>query len=96
VEQMYDLAENNMENTFFEEKVGQLMHVLENIPTTDKTVLLMKYKSAMPVKEIADALNKSESAVKMKLKRAKNKAKKMYQDTFAPFSIPSDSTYEFQ
>lgn len=94
VEQMYDLAENNSDNTFVEEKVAQLMQVLELIPVTDKTVLLMKYRSAMPVKEIADALNKSESAVKMKLKRAKNKAKKAYKDTFYP--ITSDTTFKYQ
>jgi len=58
-----------------EAKVEQLTVVLETMPLGDKNVLLMKYKEAMPIKEIAHTLNKSESAIKMKLRRAKIKAR---------------------
>ncbi|MFK7978653.1 MAG: RNA polymerase sigma factor [Saprospiraceae bacterium] len=70
------------DTTIFETKIERLKYVLEKIPEEDKTVLLMKYQQAMPVKEIAGLLNKSESAIKMKIKRAKNKAKKTYNNIF--------------
>jgi len=47
----------------------------------------MEEKNAMPIKEIVNALNKSESAIKMKLKRAKAKAKKVYKGSVSPFAI---------
>lgn len=96
IEQIYDLAEKNIDNTLLEEKVEMLAHVLESISSSDKTVLLMKYKNAMPIKEIAGVLNKSESAIKMKLKRAKSRAKKVYKEKFTPFSMVSDDIYDYQ
>ena len=67
-----------------ESKVEQLTAVLETMPLGDKNVLLMKYKEAMPIKEIARTLNKSESAIKMKLRRAKIKARYVHANRFKP------------
>ena len=64
-----------------------LKYILENIPTTDRSLLLMKYHQAMPIKEIALRLEKSESAIKMRLKRAKTKAKKVYNNKFKTYPI---------
>ena len=61
---------------------GSTNIVLDTIPVGDKAVLLMKYQDNMSIKEIATVLNKSESAIKMKLKRAKHKAQKVYEDKF--------------
>ncbi len=63
-------------------KVSRLKIILNKIPEGDKIVLLMKYQSDMSIKEIAESLNKSESAIKMKLKRAKHKAYLMHQELF--------------
>jgi len=63
-------------------KVSRLKVILEKIPEGDKIVLLMKYQSDMSIKEIAESLNKSESAIKMKLKRAKHKAYLKHQELF--------------
>lgn len=54
----------------------QLKEVLENISFEDRTILLMKYQDEMSIKEIAAILDKTESAVKMRIKRAKAKAQK--------------------
>ena len=70
-----------------EMEVMRLKKVLENIPTGDKTVLLMKYQDDMSIKEIAEILNKSESAIKMKIKRAKHKAQKTYKDIFKELNL---------
>ncbi|NRB61589.1 MAG: RNA polymerase sigma factor [Saprospiraceae bacterium] len=55
-------------------EVKVLKQVLDRIPVGDKAVLLMKYQDEMSIKEMSSVLNKSESAIKMKIKRAKLKA----------------------
>lgn len=62
--------------------VKKLRTVLDHLPADDKMVLLMKYQDDMSIKEIADALDKTESAVKMKIKRAKHKAKDLCHKLF--------------
>lgn len=56
-----------------EEKIDQLRIVLDKITPSDKAILLMKYQDDISIKEIAYSLQISESAVKMRLKRAKEK-----------------------
>ncbi len=56
--------------------------VLENIPIGDKAILWMKYQDDLQIKEIANMLDKTESAIKMKIKRAKHKAKMVYEELF--------------
>jgi len=63
-------------------QVGRLKNVLNNIPVGDKAVLLMKYQEEMQIKEIAVVLGKSESAIKMKIKRAKHKSKEVYKKLY--------------
>ena len=63
-------------------EVKKLDVVLKTIPTGDRAVLLMKYQDELSIKEIAEILDKTESAIKMKIKRAKHKAQKVYRDIF--------------
>ena len=65
-----------------ETNVKRLKVVLEELPTADKSILLMKYQDEMSIKEIGGILEKSESAIKMKLKRAKQKFKKIHVEMF--------------
>ncbi len=53
---------------------------LSEISSKDKAIILMKYQQNMSIKEMAEALNKSESAIKMQLKRAKSRAKNKYRE----------------
>ena len=53
---------------------------MDEIPTPDRIILLMKYQDDMPIKDIAEILNKTESAVKMQIKRAKEKAHKVKEE----------------
>ena len=55
-----------------------LAQLLEDISSEDKLLLLMKYKEKYSIQEIQQALNLSESAVKMRLKRAKERVNKLY------------------
>ncbi len=82
IENSGEPIEDIPDEELLEMEVIRLKKVLENIPTGDKTVLLMKYQDDMSIKEIAEILNKSESAIKMKIKRAKHKAQKTYKDIF--------------
>lgn len=76
-------VEEEVEDTFLTEvNVQRLKIILSEIPTNDKTILLMKYQDEMSIKEISDILNKSESAIKMQIKRAKQKFKKIYQEKY--------------
>jgi len=63
-------------------EVSRLKKVLEEIPSGDRAVLLMKYQDELSIKEIAEILDKTESAIKMKIKRAKHKTQKVYRDIF--------------
>ena len=50
-----------------------LKRVLNQINPEDKALLLMKYQDEMSIKEIMTATSMKESAIKMRLKRAKEK-----------------------
>ena len=77
-----DLPEDDDDEELLAMEVGRLRNVLELIPPGDKVILLMKYQDDLTIKEIAEALNKNESAVKMQLKRAKTKAQLAYKKTY--------------
>ncbi|MBE7646062.1 sigma-70 family RNA polymerase sigma factor [Tenacibaculum finnmarkense] len=62
----------------FELKADKLVKVLEMIPAPEKMILLMKYQDDMSIKEISEALSLGDSAVKMRLKRAKEKVIRVY------------------
>ncbi|WP_378179866.1 RNA polymerase sigma factor [Aquimarina sp. SS2-1] len=61
------------EEDLFELKSSNLEKALELIEPADKAILLLKYQDDISVKEIQAILNIGESAVKMRLKRAKIK-----------------------
>ncbi len=82
IEKAPDLADEIPDEALIEMEVQQLKKVLDTMPAGDKAILLMKYQDDMSVKEIADILDKSESAVKMKIKRAKEKAQKLKEELF--------------
>ncbi|MBE7628670.1 RNA polymerase sigma factor [Tenacibaculum piscium] len=64
--------------TLFELKSDKLAKALEIISAPEKMILLMKYQDDMTIKEISDVLSLGDSAVKMRLKRAKEKVIKAY------------------
>ncbi|HMQ64303.1 MAG TPA: sigma-70 family RNA polymerase sigma factor [Flavilitoribacter sp.] len=58
--------------------MAQLKKIMESISDDDKDLLVMKYQEDLPIREIAARLDKSESAVKMQLMRARNRARKLH------------------
>lgn len=83
-----DLLENldieeEIEDSFLTEiNVKRLKVILSEITARDKSILLMKYQDDMTIREISTVLDKSESAIKMQIKRAKQKFKKVYQEKY--------------
>ncbi len=87
IENAPDLVEEVPDSALLEIEVKKLKKVLDIIPVGDKAVLLMKYQDDMSIRDISHILNKSESAIKMKLKRAKHKAQLVYQELFSEQSV---------
>ncbi len=81
-EKIPDVVEEVSDKVLLEMEFNRLGRVLDVIPIDDKAVLLMKYQDNLGIKDISGIINKSESAVKMKIKRAKAKAKKAYSELF--------------
>lgn len=75
------------EKEILEMEIERLAFILDKIPEEDKMVLLMKYREDLSIKDISKAFSKSESAIKMKLKRAKNKVRKLYNESFDEMAI---------
>lgn len=61
-------------------QIHGLRRVLTKLKDSERTLLLLKYKEGVKIKDIAKMFNKNESAIKMQLKRAKEKAKRIYDE----------------
>lgn len=66
--------------SFLSMKVEKLKVALELISPEEKMILLLKYQDNLSIKEIESALSIGESAVKMRIKRAKDKLKTVYNE----------------
>ena len=77
-----DAAEEISDSELLETNVARLKVVLEQIPVEDKSILMMKYQDDLSIKDICSVLNKSESAIKMKIKRAKEKFMRIHNEKY--------------
>ncbi|WP_340103890.1 RNA polymerase sigma factor [Rhodohalobacter sp. 8-1] len=66
------------EDELLQIKVGYLKKVLADLESPDKMILLMKYQDDMSITDIQDVFGVSESAVKMRLLRARERALTIY------------------
>lgn len=74
-----DIDDNDIDDTeLFQLKSDKLAKALTKIDVEDKMILLMKYQDDMSIKEIQEALGLGASAVKMRVKRAKEKVINAY------------------
>lgn len=63
------------------------LKLLNSLRKDDKKVLELKYLSGYSIKEISKMINKSESAVKMQIKRAKIKYMELYNKQIAAILV---------
>lgn len=83
IERTPDVAADEVPDQFLlEMDMQNLKAVLEALPDSDRLILIMKYHDDMSIRDIAEILSKTESAVKMKIKRAKEKAKELFETKF--------------
>ena len=75
-----NLSEDEDDNSFLEMKVDKLKVALELISPEEKMILLLKYQDFLSIKEIESVLGLGESAVKMRIKRAKDKLITVYNE----------------
>ena len=71
---------DSSEETLFEMKTDKLKKALDMLDPNDKMILLLKYQDDFSIKEIMESLEISESAVKMRLKRAREKVINVYEN----------------
>jgi RNA polymerase sigma-70 factor (ECF subfamily) len=79
-----EIIEEVDDKVLLEMTLDRLTIVLDLLPIEDKSVLILKYKEGLSIKDIGEVFDKTESAIKMKIKRAKHKCQKLYETTFPP------------
>jgi RNA polymerase sigma-70 factor (ECF subfamily) len=70
------------EKELLEIKLEQLSVLLNEIKPEEKLFLLMKYQDRFSIQEMAESSGYTESSVKMKLKRARDKVRAMYHQKY--------------
>ncbi|MBK8443442.1 MAG: RNA polymerase sigma factor [Sphingobacteriales bacterium] len=61
---------------------SRLGKILDMLNVEEKSILLMKYQDDLSIKEIQDIFDLSESAAKMRIKRAKEKVQLLYKKMY--------------
>jgi RNA polymerase sigma-70 factor (ECF subfamily) len=75
-----NVSDEESEYSFHQMKVDKLKQALNLISPDEKMILLLKYQDYLSIKELESVLGIGESAVKMRLKRAKDKLIEIYQN----------------
>lgn len=73
-----NLSEDEDDNSLLTMKVDKLKIALEKISPDEKMILLLKYQDQLSIKDLESVLGIGESAVKMRIKRSKDKLITVY------------------
>ena len=74
----HKLTEEVPDESLYEMKADKLKKALEHISPEEKSILLLKYQDGASIKEMVGLMDIGESAVKMRLKRAKERLLEIY------------------
>lgn len=80
-EEMLDIPDSDdskNEEVLMKIDTKELIYILDQLHPSNKAILLMKYQDELSIKEIQEILELTESAVKMRIKRARAKAIEQY------------------
>ncbi len=81
-ERLPDLTDESGEELsdkeLFEIEINLLMQLLQQLNADDRAILLMKYQDDMSIEDIQTILSLNSSAVKMRLKRARDRLRILY------------------
>lgn len=78
IDDIYELKIEISDENLYNMRVSGLEKALNLITPEDRMILLLKYKDDVAIKELAENLKIGESAVKMRLKRAKRRLMEVY------------------
>lgn len=87
LDENFDMQEEEEDSEFMEMQTKNLKKALQKIDPDEQMILLMKYQDDFSIKEIAETFKISESAVKMRLMRTKEKLRKLYIENIVFFLI---------
>lgn len=76
-----DLIDDSDDINEMEMDAKRLREVLGGLSHEERTIVLMKYQDDFSIKDIADTFGLTESAVKMRLKRTREKLRKKYAES---------------
>ena len=74
----YKVTDEVTDESIYNMKANKLEKALEIISVEDRSILLLKYQDGASIKELAHLMELGESAIKMRLKRAKAKLLEIY------------------
>lgn len=69
------------DNDSLEDNLQHLNKVVNSLAPQESMILKLKYEEGLDVRQIATRLNLNDSAVKMRLKRSRDKARQLYEST---------------
>jgi len=77
----FEISSESEETTDWleEQSPAAIRHILGELSEIDRAALVLMYMDDLSVREIATTLNLGESATKMRLKRARARALKIYE-----------------
>ncbi len=70
------------DSELLEIRVNELNEIFDEIKVEEKALLMMKYHDRMSIKELTEFFDTSESAIKMRLKRAREKVVDLHEEKF--------------
>lgn len=74
VDRYADVDESTLQN----EQMAYLVSAMKSLPARDADILRMKYQQGLSIEQIAHELQVKESAIKMRLKRSRDKVRQIY------------------
>lgn len=77
IDENYDLEEEKEDLEPLMSRSKHLQRALNQIAEEDRTILMMKYQHDLSIKELTEKFNISDSAVKMRLARARQRVKEI-------------------
>lgn len=86
-EQVSNFSDDDNDAAIAEMQAQSLAKSLDQLTPDEQSILLMKYQDDFSIRDIAKMLDVTESAVKMRLKRAKDKLRRRYVEGIALWVI---------
>ena len=76
--ELVDVGNDEDTTELAEMQVQQLQLAMNQLTPEEQSILMMKYQDDFSIRDIADILQTTESAIKMRLKRTRDKLRKYY------------------